>query len=284
MEGISTYVRAEHCQDEKASSTQHKVLERIDWLHYLNVIFNKTANDTAIRTSSSSITVEAFLNTLIESVSVSHSQDLPLVDAHDFAARSRVQALTLEEVFMCFEADFGKTLTWDDIMDQVMQLKRVSYEEAESPRSIDVNELVYISRRSNSSGEMPGEEFTRSPRIKSDLRIPQTPPSHSQEFPIQVFEPVLSASLPSFTPEQSRQRSSHPHHQGFPRSNPSRSPQHNQDQLSSNSARKGYLLGHRHQPVEDEALDLSYPEGTSESLEVSLEKYAGRKLLSVTFS
>lgn len=179
---------------------------------------------------------------------------------------------------MCFEADFGKTLTWDDIMDQVMQLKRVSYDEAESPRSIDVNELVYISRRSNSSGEVPGEEFTRSPRIKSDLRIPQTPPSHSQEFPIQVFEPVLSAGLCSFTPEQSRLR-------GFPRSNPSSSPQYNQDQLSSNSARKGYLLGQRQQPVEDEALDLSYPEGSSEqSLEVVLEQYACRKLLSVTFS
>lgn len=72
MEAISTYVRAEHCQDEKANSTQHKVLERLDWLRYLKLIFNRTANDTAIRTSSSSITVEAFLNTLIESVSVSH--------------------------------------------------------------------------------------------------------------------------------------------------------------------------------------------------------------------
>lgn len=71
MEGISTYVRAEQCQDEKANLTQHKVLERLDWLCNLKLIFNRAANDTGIRTSSNSITVEAFLNTLIESVSVS---------------------------------------------------------------------------------------------------------------------------------------------------------------------------------------------------------------------
>mmetsp|Transcript_8095 Transcript_8095/g.15920 ORF Transcript_8095/g.15920 Transcript_8095/m.15920 type:complete len:411 (-) Transcript_8095:930-2162(-) len=166
------------------------------------------------------------------------------MNARDFELRSTVQTLSLEDVFMGFEGEFGKTLTWDDIMDQIMLLKRSATEEsAESPRSIDVNELVYISRRSNSSAELPVEEYQRSPRVKSDLRIPQTPPSNSQEFPVQVFEPVISASLPPL-----------------------------------NSSRSNYLLGRRQQPGEDEALDLSYPESTSEAdLLTAIDQYASRK-------
>lgn len=236
MESLSSLLHgAEHCNDEK-----HKVLERLDWLIYLKVIFNKAANDSGIRTSSHSITVEAFLNTLIES-----ANDLPLMKAQEFEARSTVQTLSLEDVFMGFESEFGKTLSWDDIMEQLMLLKRQASEAAvESPRSIDVNELVYISRRSNSSAELPTEEYSRSPRVKSDLRIPQTPPSRSQEFPVQVFEPVLSASNPSLT------------------------------------TRSNYIIGRRQQPVEDEALDLSYPEGSSDQdLETAINQYASRKKL-----
>lgn len=56
-------------------------------------------------------------------------------------------------------------------MNQIIFLKPHLENVPESPRSIDINELVYISRISNNSMEV--EEIDTRPRRLSDLRIPQ---------------------------------------------------------------------------------------------------------------
>lgn len=53
--------------DQEADENhKEKVMSRMDWLLYLSNIFNKAANDISIQPSSRTITVEAFLNVLLE--------------------------------------------------------------------------------------------------------------------------------------------------------------------------------------------------------------------------
>jgi hypothetical protein len=50
-------------------------MNRLEWLNYLKNIFNKAANDISISPSNRTITVEAFLNVLLE-----NSDELPLIN------------------------------------------------------------------------------------------------------------------------------------------------------------------------------------------------------------
>lgn len=148
----------------------------------------------SLKSITNSITTEAFLNTLLDNIS-----RLPLL-AKDFYRRSSsVQSLSFDSVFSCFESDFGKHLTWDYVMNQIVMLSIrsdsfVDEGMPESPKSIDLNELVYISRFSNSSPDIEDVE-QRLPRV-GDLRIPQTPPGlrGENDFTSSVHHREFSAS------------------------------------------------------------------------------------------
>lgn len=180
--------------DDKVEPRQHKVMERVDWLNHLRRIFNRAAHDPCFHSSTQCITIEALLNTLLESVPT-----LPLQAEADFSRRSCVLALSFEEVFSAFEQDFGRTISWDFVLERVMEMDRRS-EDSTGPHSIDVNELVAIARKSTSSPEpsasRPAEE-THALRHPTYLRIPSTPNSHtSREFSnIQDYAQVDTLAL-----------------------------------------------------------------------------------------
>jgi hypothetical protein len=182
--------------DDKVEARQHKVMERVDWLNHLRRIFNRAAHDPSFHSSSQAITIEALLNTLLESVPT-----LPLQPAPDFSRRSCVLALSFEEVFSSFEQDFGRAISWDFVLERVMELDHSRRsEDSTGPHSIDVNELVTIARKRTSSPEptnrLPTEE-THALRHPTYLRIPSTPNSHtSREFSnVQDYAPVDTLAL-----------------------------------------------------------------------------------------
>ena len=182
--------------DDKVETRQHKVMERVDWLNHLRRIFNRAAHDPSFHSSSQTITIEALLNTLLESVPT-----LPLQPAPDFSRRSCVLALSFEEVFSSFEQDFGRAISWDFVLERVMELDHSRRsEDSTGPHSIDVNELVTIARKSTSSPEPTNRLPTEEPhalRHPTYLRIPSTPNSHtSREFSnVQDYAPVDTLAL-----------------------------------------------------------------------------------------
>ena len=148
-----------------------KVMGRLQWLNHLCLIFNLTSGSASILPSPCSITTEAFLNTLIENF-----QNLPLVPLSQY--NSPVKSLSFKDIFSCFESDFGRLITWDYVLEKLVNLEKIEQsknkrERSESPGSIDLNELVYISKLSSSSVDYDNEH--RCQRL-GDLRIPQTPP------------------------------------------------------------------------------------------------------------
>lgn len=171
------------CND-KVKTTQRKVMERVDWLNALRLVYNRAASDPSLHSSSQIITVEAFLNTLLESVS-----SLQLQRREEYCRRSAVACFTFEEVFAAFEQDFGRTISWDFVLEKVISLQAGQpFEDSTGPHSIDVNgnvysELVVIARKSSASPE-PRPQSEESPRHITGLRIPSTPhsPHTSREF------------------------------------------------------------------------------------------------------
>ena len=152
------------------------VMDRLEWLNHLSLIFNLTLNIPLRSPSSSSLKTEAFLNTLIENFT-----RLPLKPISLYRSQSSVKCISFKELFIIFEHDFGKTLTWDQIMERIMaydaQFNVHKRQGSESPGSLDLNELVFISKRlGSSSADYESEPKIRSRKL-SDLRIPQTPPS-----------------------------------------------------------------------------------------------------------
>ncbi|OMJ78699.1 hypothetical protein SteCoe_21418 [Stentor coeruleus] len=152
-----------------------KVMGRLEWLNHLSLIFNLTASIPSLSPCSASITTEAFLNTLIENIS-----KLPLLPYNIYKKSTSIRCLSFKEIFILFENDFGKVINWDYIIEKVMGFSYPTPghkrgERSESPGSIDLNELVYISRLSSSSMDYDYENEHRSQRL-GDLRIPQTPP------------------------------------------------------------------------------------------------------------
>lgn len=147
------------------------VMGRLEWLNHLSLVFNLTLNCPLISPSSASVTTEAFLNTLIENFT-----NLPLVSRGEFETRTKVKFVSFKEIFGMFEDDFGKVLDWDKVMEKVVgfdaQGKRHRRGGSDSPGSIDLNELVFISKLSNSSVDCETEQKRK--RL-SDLRIPLTP-------------------------------------------------------------------------------------------------------------
>lgn len=156
-------------------SENENVMGRLEWLNHLSLIFNLTASMPMISPCSVSVTTEAFLNTLIDNFS-----RLPLKPFAEYKKSSTVKCISFKDVFVMFENDFGRILNWDHIMEKVM-----SYEcdchghkrgRSESPGSIDLNELVFISKLSSSSVDYDYENEHHSQRL-GDLRIPHTPPN-----------------------------------------------------------------------------------------------------------
>jgi hypothetical protein len=178
-------------------SENDKVMGRLEWLNHLSLVFNITANLPLISPSSSSITTEAFLNSLIESVS-----HFPLCPAASFTSTSSVKYLSFKEVFSLFEKDLGKILSWDHIMDKIVTFERTMPghrrgEKSDAPGSIDLNELVYISKIGSLSVDFDSEGEHRVQKL-GDLRIPQTPPgleTHSFQMLAGNFTPSPQESL-----------------------------------------------------------------------------------------
>ena len=126
MEPVSLLRGLDTLGNDKVSATQRKVMERLDWLNSLRLIYNLTAGDTALRTSSSTVRVEAFLNLLLESV-----PDLPLVTEEDYRRATSVKYFSLAEVFEKIEAELGNSLSWDSLLVKLFEEDR-----AASPDSI----------------------------------------------------------------------------------------------------------------------------------------------------
>lgn len=126
MEPVSLLRGLDTLGNDKVTATQRKVMERLDWLNSLRLIYNLTAGDTALRTSSSTVRVEAFLNLLLESV-----PDLPLVTEEDYRRATSVKYFSLAEVFEKIEAELGNSLSWDSLLVKLFEEDR-----AASPDSI----------------------------------------------------------------------------------------------------------------------------------------------------
>ena len=160
---------------EYLNNDNESVMGRLEWLNHLSLIFNLTLSIPSISPSSSSLKTEAFLNTLIENFT-----KLPLKPISLYRSQSSVKCISFKELFLIFEHDFGKTLTWDQIMEEIMgydaQFKVHKRKGSESPGSLDLNELVFISKRLGSSSVDYESEHKNRSRKLSDLRIPQTPP------------------------------------------------------------------------------------------------------------
>lgn len=93
METIQTYLRG----TEYFGNDKHKLMERVDWLAFLRKIFNRASNSISLHSSRQTITVEAFLNTLLET-----ADDLPLLTPDEYYRKTNAQAYSLENVFNCF--------------------------------------------------------------------------------------------------------------------------------------------------------------------------------------
>lgn len=132
MEPVSLLRGLDTLGSEKVKSRQRKVMERLDWLNSLRLIYNLTAGDTALRTSSSAVRVEAFLNTLLESV-----PDLPLVTAEDYKRSTSVKCFSLEEVFEKIEAELGNSLSWDALIVKLFEQDRTA--SPDSVHGLDLN-------------------------------------------------------------------------------------------------------------------------------------------------
>ncbi|OMJ85939.1 hypothetical protein SteCoe_12642 [Stentor coeruleus] len=174
MESLLSKMRGSDYED--LENDNEKVMGRLEWLNHLSLIFNLTASIPSLTPCSSSITTEAFLNTLIENLS-----RLPLIPYSNYRKTSSVRCLSFKEVFTLFENDFGKVMNWDYILEKVMNFAYPTPghrrgERSESPGSIDLNELVYISKMSSSSVDYDYENEHKSQKL-GDLRIPHTPPS-----------------------------------------------------------------------------------------------------------
>lgn len=156
------------------SENEH-VMGRLEWLNHLSLIFNLTANLPMISPCSIPVTTEAFLNTLIDNFS-----RLPLRPYSEYKKVSSVKCISFKDVFIMFENDFGRILNWDHIMEKVMSFE-INHNKhkrggSDSPGSIDLNELVFISKLSSTSVDYEYESEHRSQRL-GDLRIPHTPPN-----------------------------------------------------------------------------------------------------------
>lgn len=161
---------------EYLNNENDSVMGRLDWLNHLSLIFNLSLNTPSIKPSSASIKTEAFLNTLIENFT-----KLPLKPVSIYQKETSVKCISFKEIFLIFEHDFGKVLNWDQVMERIMAFEVLSNEHrrhgSESPGSLDLNELVFISKRIGSSSvDYDSEHGSRSRRV-SDLRIPHTPPA-----------------------------------------------------------------------------------------------------------
>ena len=195
MEALLNKVRG----SEYNENENDKVMSRLQWLNHLSMIFNLTAGAASLHPSACSITTEAFLNTLIENF-----QHLPLIPYLSYSKTTSIKCLSFKDIFTCFESDFGKLISWDYIMDRIITLENSLQshkrrERSESPGSIDLNELVYISKMSSSSVDYDNEPEHRSQRL-GDLRIPQTPPgfdSYSINNVAENYTPSPRASVDS---------------------------------------------------------------------------------------
>ena len=183
---------------DSLKNEKENVMGRLEWLNHLSLIFNLTANIPLLSPSSISITTEAFLNTLIENFS-----NLPLKSYSDYTKCSSVKCISFKDLFIMFENDFGRVLNWDHIMEKVMNFELLDKKHRrggnESPSSLDLNELVFISKLSSSSVDYDYENEHKSQKL-GDLRIPNTlinlksnsfitnsgqytpPPKESQDF------------------------------------------------------------------------------------------------------
>jgi Leucine-rich repeat (LRR) protein len=174
---------------------------RLDWLNHLSLIYNLTLGIPSLIPSCLPLKTEAFLNTLIENFT-----RLPLRPYREYEKQSTIKSITFKEIFFIFEHDFGKTLTWDQIMEKLMNFEVPSKGHkrggSESPGSLDLNELVFISKKiSSSSVDYDNEAEHRSQRL-GDLRIPHTPPAfESLSFITGNFTPSPRGSqdLTTFT-------------------------------------------------------------------------------------
>lgn len=89
---------------EYALNAKEKVMDRMDWLNHLRLVFNMTANSYTLNSSSISVTTEAFLNKLIENV-----PRFPLMSSDEIP--HNVQYLSFQDIFESFEGEFGQTLS-----------------------------------------------------------------------------------------------------------------------------------------------------------------------------
>lgn len=216
--------------DDKVGTMKHKVMERLDWLNYLRSIFNRAAHDSSFHSSSQSITVEALLNTLLEAVPV-----LPLQTETDFRRRSSVSTLSFEEVFNALEQEFGRSLSWDFVLEKVLSLDHSHHSDSSTgPHSIDVNELVTIARKSTSPEPPAPTRPSETQRHSTFLRIPSTPNSHTSREFSNVQDYVQVDTLP-LSDEGDDQAPSSPRltsYNRFPRSPDLQLPAHQSQQLS----------------------------------------------------
>lgn len=186
---------------EYENTDNQGVMGRLEWLNHLSLIYNLTLGIASITPSSLSLKTEAFLNTLVENFT-----RLPLRPFHEYEKQSSIKCITFKEIFFIFEHDFGKTLTWDHVMEKLMSfqvpIKGHRRGGSESPGSLDLNELVFISKKINSSSvDYENETEHRSQRL-GDLRIPQSPPGlESVSFLTGNFTPSPRGSqdLSNFT-------------------------------------------------------------------------------------
>lgn len=161
---------------EKVKGPEHsgmdgeKVMDRLQWLKHLSLIFNISLGVVSLQVSSMSITTESFLNTLIENFKY-----LPLSSYQVYLSSSTVKCLSFRQVFQCFESDFGKLINWDGVMEKLMTIYPYTGEYEEDsicPCSLDLNELVYMSKFNPTT---PETEIEPERSKLSILRIPQTP-------------------------------------------------------------------------------------------------------------
>ena len=121
--------------NEKVRTPQRKVMEKVEWLNVLRLVYNRAAGDPGRHSSTQTITVEALLNTLLEAVG-----SLTLHSPEQYYRRSAVTCLTFEDVFAAFQQDFGRMVTWDFVLDRVVRLQPgLQREDTSGPHSIDVN-------------------------------------------------------------------------------------------------------------------------------------------------
>lgn len=116
------------------ANDKKKVMERLEWLNYLRLIYNLTAGDTAVRTSNSQVRVEAFLNALLETV-----PDLPLMAEEEYRRSTTVKCFSLSEVFEKIEAELGNSISWDMMLVKLFEQEERATSPADSAHGLDLN-------------------------------------------------------------------------------------------------------------------------------------------------